>query len=193
MSKNKTNKKIKKFFKDLREEFKSLELTKHHFYYTLLALILLILSIFLFNNYNNCQIYEVSVSSPSFSLENGLLVMSKGNNIIRLDSIKYNGDIENVTYIKSELYVLVDGEEKLLNAYTTSSESGFSLSEYTENMTFDINETKYNEDVITKKVRKKLAKNLYLRITVISVDGNEEIFKKKLTTDKLYSNSKLFY
>ncbi len=193
MGKSKTNRKMKKFFKELVIECKSLKFTKHHFYYTLLSLIILILSIFLFNNYNNCQIYEVSINTPGFVVDNGLVVLSKGNNIIRMDSIKYNGDIETISYIKSELYVLVDGEEMLLNAFTTSSEDGFSLEEYTKNMSFDINETKYNEDVITRKVRKALPNNLYLRISTFTTDGNEQLFKLKLNAEKLYSNSKLFY
>ena len=39
MGKSKTNKKIKKFFKELVIECKSLKFTKHHFYYTLLLII----------------------------------------------------------------------------------------------------------------------------------------------------------
>ena len=193
MSKNKTNKKIKKFFKELYNELKGLKLNKHHFYYTLLGLIILILSIFLFNNYNNCQIYELKVSTPGFSIDNGLLVLSKGNNIIRMDSIKYDGKIENVSYIKSELYVKVNGEEKLLNAFTTSSEEGFSLKEYANRMSFDIDETKFNEDVITRDVRKNIVKNLYLRITFYATDGNEELHEVNIKAEKLFSNTRLFY
>ena len=47
--------KRKKFFKELKKELEEFKFTKHHFYYTALVLIIFILTIFLFNNYNKCN------------------------------------------------------------------------------------------------------------------------------------------
>lgn len=193
MGKNKGSKKVKKFFKELVEEVKSLELTKHHFYYTILCLIILILSIFLFNNYNKCKLYEITVDSGNIIVKNGLLVVSDGNNIVRIDNISYTGEIENATSVKMSLIVKVDDEEVLLNSFSSLSGEGFNLSEYLDRISFDINETKHNEDVITSRVKKYIEKNLYLKVEITNLEGNEEEYNIRLNVDRLYSNNKLFY
>ena len=189
----KGSKKINKYLKELKKEIKELKLTKHHFYYTILCLVVLILSIFLFNNYNKCNLYEINVYKDDFEVKNGFLLMTDGNNILQIDNMQYSGDIENVTSVSMELYVKIDKKEKLINSFSSYSDEYFNLKNYLERIQFNINETKNNESVLTKEVRKNIVDNLYLRITINTEDGIEVIKNINLKLDKLYSSNKLFY
>lgn len=189
----KGSKKLNKYLKELKKEIKELKLTKHHFYYTILCLVVLILSIFLFNNYNKCNLYEINVYKDDFEVKNGFLLMTDGNNILQIDNMQYSGDIENVTSVSMELYVKIDKEEKLINSFSSYSDEYFNLKNYLERIQFNINETKNNESVLTKEVRKNIVDNLYLRITINTEDGIEVIKNINLKLDKLYSSNKLFY
>lgn len=185
--------KNKKFFKELKKELEELKFTKHHFYYTALVLIIFILTIFLFNNYNKCNLYEINMSDNDFSVKNGVLIMTSKDNILRLSNIRYTGEIENVSSIELGLYVK-DGEtEYLLNSFGRYSAEGFLLNDYLEQIKFEVDETKNNIDVFTKDVRKLIVDNLYLRISVTDLENNTISEEIRLNVDSLYSNSKLFY
>lgn len=185
--------KNKKFFKELKKELEELKFTKHHFYYTALVLIIFILTIFLFNNYNKCNLYEINMSDNDFSVKNGVLIMTSKDNILRLSNIRYTGEIENVSSVELGLYVK-DGEtEYLLNSFGRYSAEGFLLNDYLEQIKFEVDETKNNIDVFTKDVRKLIVDNLYLRISVTDLENNTISEEIRLNVDSLYSNSKLFY
>lgn len=185
--------KRKKFFKELKKELEEFKFTKHHFYYTALVLIIFILTIFLFNNYNKCNLYEINMSKNDFSVKNGVLILTGKDNILRLSNISYSGELENVTSVDLSLYVKGENEDYTLNTFGRYSAEGFLLNEYLDGIKFEVDETKNNIDVFTKKVRNLIKDNLYLRISVTDLEGNVITEELNLKVDSLYSNSKLFY
>ena len=185
--------KRKKFFKELKKELEEFKFTKHHFYYTALVLIIVILTIFLFNNYNKCNLYEINMSKNDFSVKNGVLIMTGKDNVLRLSNISYSGELENVISVDLNLYVKGENEDFTLNIFGRYSAEGFLLNEYLDGIKFEVDETKNNIDVFTKKVKNLIKDNLYLRISVTDLDGNVITEELNLKVDSLYSNSKLFY
>lgn len=190
--KKRDRKKIKKFFRDFKSEIEDLKLTKHHFYYTALCLIIILLSIFLFNNYNNCRMYEINAGKDDFEINNGLLIVSAGNNILQINNIEYNGNIDSVMSLKTELYVLIKGEEYKIDSFERTGD-GFNIIECLSERRFIINETKYNESVLTKKILNNIEDNLYLRITYYTEDSTKYETNINLSLDNIYSSNKLFY
>lgn len=182
-----------KFLKKLKKDIKNINLTKHHFYYSVLALIVLILSIFLFNNYNKCKIYYVNAKSDTFNVDNGLIVVTDDDCIVRISNITYNGGITNVVSAHLELYVEVNGKKYLLNEFGANSGEGFNLNDYINKLNFNILEDSNSTDVITSKIRKNIANNLYLKVKMTSVDGLDVEETIDLESSLKYQNSKLFY
>lgn len=190
-------KKKGKFFKELKKDikfyFKDYMFNKHHFYYTLLILIILLLSIFLINNYNKCNVYEVSTNNDSFNIDNGILVVTKDDNILKISDISYEGLVKDAIYVQIGLYVKVDGKDSLINSFSATSSEGFNINEYLSKIKFDINENNDNTDVFTNKVKSNIEDSLYLRVSMTSTDNinfNEDI---KVRVKSLYRNTKLFY
>jgi hypothetical protein len=186
-------KKFEKYMKKVRKYFKQYEFTKNHFYYTSLILIIMLLSVFLFNNYNKCTVYEVEATTNDFSINNGLLVVTKDDTVLKLSDISYKGGIQDAVYIEVGLYVLVDSEYHLINNFSSTSSEGFNLSDYLDKVKFDISENNNNIDIFTNSIKDNIVNNLYLKIKLTSVDGKTLERKIKLNSNSLYRNVKLFY
>lgn len=182
-----------KFAKEMKEYFKDYVFNKHHFYYVALILIIILLSIFLFNNYNKCTVYEVSTKTKTFNVDNGLLVLTKDDSILKVSNITYSGEATYAMYIEIGLYVAVGDEYYLINSFSSTSDEGFNLNDYLEKIKFDITENKSNIDIFTDKVKENIVNNLYLKVNMTSIDGENTEEEIKLNSDVLYKNVKLFY
>lgn len=182
-----------KFIKEMKVYFKDYRFNKHNFYYTTLVLIIILLSIFLVNNYNKCTVYDVSTQSKNFSVNNGLLVLTGDNSILKVTDISYTGSVKYAMYVNIGLYVTVGDENYLLNSFSSTSSDGFDLNDYLETIKFDISENKDNTDIFTTAIKKNIVKNLYLKVEMTSIDGKSTQTEIKLDTSVLYRNDKLFY
>ena len=186
-------KKKKNFFKNLKRYFKNTKLTKHHFYYSALIMIILILSVFLLNNYDKCKIYEVSAKSDTFNVDNGLIVVTDDDCLIRISNISYKGGITNVVSVHIGLYVEANNTEYLLNEFGSNSSEGFNLNDYLSKLNFNISEDSNSRDVFTSKVKRNIDENLYIKIKMTSVEGLDVDENIDLEPSIKYQNSKLFY
>jgi hypothetical protein len=182
-----------KFTRELKNYFKDYTFNKHHFYYTVLILIILLLSLFLFNNYNKCTVYEVNTNTDSFNVNNGLLVLTKDDSILKVSDITYEGDIINAMYIEMGLYVVIDDEYYLINSFSSTSDEGFNLNDYLAKIKFDITENSDNIDIFTNDIKANIVDNLYLKVNMTSIDGEVIEDEFKLDVNPLYQNVKLFY
>ena len=147
----------------------------------------------LINNYNKCNVYEVSTNNDSFNIDNGILVVTKDDNILKISDISYKGLVKDAIYVQIGLYVKVDGKDSLINSFSATSSEGFNINEYLSKIKFDINENNDNTDVFTNKVKSNIEDSLYLRVSMTSTDNinfNEDI---KVRVKSLYRNTKLFY
>ena len=182
-----------KFVKELKNYFKDYQFNKHHFYYTVLILIILHLSIFLFNNYNKCTVYEVSSNTDTFDVKNGVLILTKDDSILKISDITYDGDILYAMYVEMGLYVVINDEYYLINSFSSTSDEGFNLIDYLDKTKFDITENNTNIDIFSNDIKNHIVDNLYLKISMTSIDGEVVEEELKLDVDALYRNTKLFY
>ena len=128
-------------------------------------LIILLVLLITFNS-NKFKAYKLSLESDNYSINNGMLILSKTNNYFALGSIKINGeylDEDSEYYIK--IYELIDDKENLILA-TFYSDNIFINEEYGYN--------EYFADFYTN------TNNLYLDISyIINDEIKTETFKIK--------------
>ena len=140
-----------------------------------LVIILLLLLIF---NSNKFKVYKLSLESDNYSINNGILILSKVNNYFSLGTIKVNGENLNEDseyYIR--IYYKVGTEENLILA-TFYGDDIVINEEYGYNEYFDDFDTNID--------------NLYLDISYIIDDEiNTETFKFK--TEEIMENDIWLY
>lgn len=164
-----------------------------HGIYAILGSIIIVLSIFLFNNFGKCKIYSLSSNDPEYKMGNGLLVLTNQKSILKLSNIKYEGNIENVIYVGLTLCVDIDSKCNSISTTSSNSGEGMNLAMHLDKVSFDINEDASKAIAFTKKNRKNIVDNLYLKIDLITLDGRQIYDLVKIDTDIQYKNSKLFY
>lgn len=140
-----------------------------------LVIILLLLLVF---NSNKFKVYKLSLESDNYSINNGILILSKVNNYFSLGTIKVNGENLNED---SEYYIRIyykdDNEENLILA-TFYGDDIVINEEYGYNEYFDDFDTNID--------------NLYLDISYIIDDEiNTETFKFK--TEEIMENDIWLY
>ena len=140
-----------------------------------LVIILLLLLIF---NSNKFKVYKLSLESDNYSINNGILILSKVNNYFSLGTIKVNGENLNED---SEYYIRIyykDGNEENLILATFYSDDIVINEEYGYNEYFDDFDTNID--------------NLYLDISyIIDNEINTETFKFK--TEEIMENDIWLY
>lgn len=166
---------------------------KHYTVYGVMGLIIIILSIFLINNFGRCKVYSLSTSDSKYKIANGVLVMSNQKNILKLSNIEYHGDVENIISVSLDLCVDMKTECDTIATMGSNSAEGMNLSKYLEKISFDINENNDKKIEFTRKVKGRIVKELYLEIEIITLEGEKINDLVKIDVDKQYSNSKLFY
>lgn len=139
------------------------------------VIILLLLLIF---NSNKFKVYKLSLESDNYSINNGILILSKVNNYFNLGTIKVNGKNLNED---NEYYIRIyykDGDEENLILATFYSDDIVINEEYGYNEYFDDFDTNID--------------NLYLDISYIIDDEiNTETFKFK--TEEIMENDIWLY
>ena len=144
--------------------------TKRKFIFLIIGLIIfflvIILLLLLIFNSNKFKVYKLSLESDNYSINNGILILSKVNNYFSLGTIKVNGENlneDNEYYIR--IYYKVGNEENLILA-TFYSDDIVINEEYGYNEYFDDFDTNAN--------------NLYLDISYLLDDEiKTETFKFK--------------
>lgn len=140
-----------------------------------LVIILLLLLIF---NSNKFKVYKLSLESDNYSINNGILILSKVNNYFSLGTIKVNGENLNED---SEYYIRIyykDNDKENLILATFYSDDIVINEEYGYNEYFDDFDT--NVD------------NLYLDISYI-IDNEIKTETFKFKTEEIMDNDIWFY
>ena len=140
-------------------------------------LIILLVLLITFNS-NKFKAYKLSLESDNYSINNGMLILSKTNNYFALGSIKINGeylDEDSEYYIK--IYELIDDKENLILA-TFYSDNIFINEEYGYNEYFADFDTNTN--------------NLYLDISYI-IDDEIKTETFKIKAEKIIESDLWFY
>lgn len=136
----------------------------------IIILLLIFLSYYFINNYNSIKIYEIHGENETFTIHNGLMMVSKDKTYIQLGSIK---SLNNIDIASIKLYYEKDKQN--INLYEANDVSCFF------NSTYDDAKLKYNDI-------KYLISNLILEVRF----DNGEISKMKLNLIKTYSNNKIY-
>lgn len=177
-----------------KKDFKiNYQFQKHHIIYAVLVLIIIVLSIFTFNNYGKCRIYSLSTSDNTYKIANGVLVLTNQKNILKVSNIEYAGNVENIASVSLTLCVDIDGKCGSIVTMGSNAAEGMNLSRYLEKVSFDINETAKNEISLTKEIRKNIVDNLFLKVDIVTLDGKVVNDVVKVDVDKQYNNNKLIY
>lgn len=161
--------------------------------YFVMGLIIILLSIFLISNFGKCKIYSLSTSDSKYKVANGVLVMTNQKNILKLSNIEYYGDIENIVSVSLDLCVDMETECDTIATMSSNAAEGMNLPMYLEKISFDLNEENSKEIEFTSKVKRRIVKELYLEIEIITLEGEKINDLVKVDVDKQYSNNKLFY
>lgn len=181
---NKKGKKGKKF------EF---VFKRHYVVYAVLSLIIVILLSFFISNYNKCKIYTLKLNTNGYVSTNGLMVLTNKNNILELGKIEYKGDVSNIVSIALDLCVEIDNKYVSISSFGSNSGEGIDLPSYLERVAFNINEKNDSHSILTKKIKKNIKKGLYLKINIVTLEGEQVDEILKINVSKTYSNNKLFY
>lgn len=166
---------------------------KQHGVYAVLGLIIIVLSIFLINNFDKCKVYSLSTSDETYRMANGVLALTNQKSILKLSNIEYTGEVINIASISLTLCVDIDTKCNSIASIGSNAAEGMNLYTYLEKVSFNINEQRGTELALTKKVRKNIIDNLYLKIDIVTLDGKAIYDLIKIDVDKQYSNDKLFY
>ncbi len=136
----------------------------------ILILLIVFLSYYFITTYNSLVVYEINGEDNNFSIQNGLMIVSKDKTYIQLGSIKSidNFDIESIKlyYKKNDLKI---------NLIETTDSFCFYSSTY-QNSELQYGDLKY------------LVPNLFLEVKL----SNNEVSNIKLNLVKSYSNNKLY-
>lgn len=166
---------------------------KQHGIYAILGLIIVILLVFLFNNFGKCKIYSLSTDDDTYKVANGVLVLTNQKSILKMSNIEYNGDVVNIASITLTLCVDIDAKCNSIATMGSNAAEGMNLSNYLEKISFDINEQKGSELALTNKVRNRIVKNLFLKVDIVTLDGESVNDLIRINVDTEYRNNRLFY
>lgn len=176
--------------KKKKEEF---VLKKEYFIYGVLGLVIILLSVFLINNIGKCRVYSLSTSNPKYRVANGVLVLTNQKNILKLSNIEYTGKEDNIVSVSLNLCVDMKKSCDSIATMSSNAAEGMSLKGYLEKISFDVNEASNKGLAITKKIKKRIVKELYLEVSIVTLDGESINDIVKIDVDKQYINNKMFY
>ena len=164
-----------------------------HSVYLILGIIIFFLGMFVINNCGRCRVFSLSSKYNGYKIANGILVLSDTKNILKINNIDYTGKIDNVASVT--LTVCVDVDKKCNSVATMSSNAaeGMDFKEYLGRISIDVNESADKPLAITKKIKKRIEDNLYLKLDILTLDGEVIYDLVKIEVDKEYINNKIFY
>ena len=134
----------------------------------ILVLLFSFLGYYFFTSYRSQQIYKIYGESDNFTIENGLLVITKSNVYFTIQNVNSKEDIESIT-----LYFLNDNERQDL--YTNYEKTSVFIPDFMG----------YNENINYQNI-KSIINSLYLEIK--SKNYSESL---KLNFRKIYENDEL--
>lgn len=144
----------------------------------ILLILLLIIGLIFSNSYNRFKVYKVYGESENINLISGIYVETKTRDVLQLNNITINDTkINNTDIISVDLYIVEDGEEKIIQNYSELKEIYFVLSEGL----IDIDDLSDYFD------------NVYLRIYITDENGKTKEYKIKLEFALDFSNNKIYY
>lgn len=151
-----------------------------------ILIILILLAIFCFNNYDECRIYTIYSDDSNFSLF-GLITKTNDTNKLVISNIKYRGDkLIKVTALNYELYI----NDKLV--YFGSKEIELSV----KNRSFDINKAIESVTIYLdsyKNYELDKIENFELKFEYIDDENDNHSYIIPLMLEKNFSNNKLMY
>lgn len=145
---------------------------------TIIIVLILTITIIFTNSYNRFKVYNVSLESEEIYSVTGIYVETKIKDSLYLDTLKIRDyEYDETDTISVDLYFLKDGEEHILQSYSSLDHIQF------------INYQSYIEiDDLSNYFD-----NLYLRVTIIDYKNNQTIYNGKLRFIMDFSNNKIFY
>ncbi len=168
-----------------------------YFIILFLTFSLLIVSIFVKNNYNNCITYEISSSNKQY-LVNGFIFMSPEKDILVINNIENAAD-ENYYDVQAYSYEY----SLIFDNVTIWKEGNLSLYEHQKDdelIKFDeilsnihiynIEPSRYDEIILKNRLKNN---NICLRILYYDKEMKMQSKEIKLQLKIIYSNNKMFY
>ncbi len=145
---------------------------------SLITILILGVAIIFTNSYNRFKVYDVNVENDEFIKTTGFYVETKRRDILNFGNIKIKGvEVSDKDIVSVDLYILIDGEKKILNNYT--SLDNISFVNYQEN-------TKIED--LTKYID-----NIYLSVSIINEKGKSKEFETRLKFLLNFTNNKILY
>ncbi len=165
---------------------------KRYSIYCIVGIIMVILLMFLFKNFGNCKIYSLVVNEQDYKTNNGLLILMKNKTIIKMDNLNYEGNITNVKNI--ELTLCVDTDDTCSELYTRSIKSNdvVSYKDSLEKLSIELYDDLKTSDLLSRKTRRQLYKNLNIVLNITTEDGKDRYIKLPVISSEEYANNKLF-
>ena len=149
----------------------------YKFLITIIIVLILTITIIFTNSYNRFKVYNVSLESEEIYSVTGIYVETKIKDSLYLDTLKIRDyEYDETDTISVDLYFLKDGEEHILQSYSSLDHIQF------------INYQSYIEiDDLSNYFD-----NLHLRVTIIDYKNNQTIYNGKLRFIMDFSNNKIF-
>lgn len=145
---------------------------------TLIILLLIFTSIYFINNFNKVKIYEITLDSENFKINNSSLVITNNQIILNLNELKSNTELKDPEYTLTLYY---KEKDEIHNIITKPAYHNIS-----------INENKNNYHFLSKEFIKNMD-NLYINIKYEDSNNNECEEDIKLQISKTFQNNKLIY
>lgn len=164
---------------------------------TIILFLIIIVLLFLNNNYDNCYIYELSSENENFKI-NGIVSLTTEKDIISINSIENVSDYEldNEMVYSYEFSLNINKEtiykEGNISLYEyNNSDQAVLLNEIFSKIKLYVAENSNYNSVIQDDMFDN--KNIFLKIKYINQKLIEKEINLNLKLNKVFSNNKMFY
>lgn len=144
----------------------------------LIILLLIFTSIYFINNFNKVKIYEITLDSENFKINNSNLIITNNQIVLNLNEIINLEELKNQEYTLTLYY---KEKDEIHNIITKPDYHSIS-----------INENKNNYHFLSKEFIKNID-NLYINIKYEDSNNNECEEDIKIQISKTFQNNKLIY
>ena len=139
------------------------------------------------NNRGKNVIYSFSGGNDSFSVSNGIIVLNKDEETFSGGDLKIlrKSDFADVVSMRTEFYILRDGEEWTVLVSELHDETGGSSVSFSGDLGKISGGTTVSEGRSAEEIDLDLLNNLYFRLTVTKSDGTGRSYSMQMYVENV--------
>lgn len=128
---------------------------------SLISILILFFVIIILGCTNLTKSYIFNGNGETISINDGVIILSRENSYIHIININQNKEI-----IAKEIKIQYFVDNNLIMETEKKDNSGFELKNYLNELTFKIKDD--TDEIVTKKIKKIIAKESYIKISIIT-------------------------